>query len=223
MSSKALVAEFLGTFVLCFLGIGAACASDSGLVAVALAHGLAIATMGTAVGHISGGHFNPAVSFAMALTKRMKWGDMATYWMAQLLGGAVGAFSVSYLFASDRVVAANYGQTMVASTIDPTKAVILEAIGTAILVWAIFGTAVRKGAPNMGAWFIGLTITGVIFAVGPMTGAALNPARWFGPIAVTKDFKDAWVFIVGPCLGAAIAALSYQKFLCPEMDAEATG
>jgi aquaporin Z len=220
MSGRALAAEFLGTFVLCFLGIGAACAADSGILAVALAHGLAIATMGTAVGHISGGHFNPAVSFAMAITKRMKWGDMATYWMAQLLGGAAGAFSVGLLFPQAGVDKAQLGSTLVNTSIDPTKAVILEAIGTAILVWAIFGTAVRKGSPNMGAWFIGLTISAVIFAIGPLTGAALNPARWFGPVSVLHNFKDAWVYIVGPCLGAAIAALSYQKFLCPEMDVE---
>ncbi|MEQ1821918.1 MAG: aquaporin [Fimbriimonadaceae bacterium] len=220
MSGRALAAEFLGTFVLCFLGIGAACADGAGLVGVALAHGLAIATMGTAVGHISGGHFNPAVSFAMALTKRMKWGDMATYWMAQLLGGAAGAYSVFFLYPKDKVDAVSLGSTMVNPAIDPTKAIVFEAIGTAILVWAIFGTAVRKGSPNMGAWFIGLTISAVIFAVGPLTGAALNPARWFGPVAVTHDFKDAIVYIIGPCLGAAIAALSYQKFLCPEMDSE---
>lgn len=219
MSSRVLAAEFLGTFVLCFLGIGAACAAQAGLVGVALAHGLAIATMGTAFGHISGGHFNPAVSFAMALTKRMKWGDMTSYWMAQLIGGAAGTFAVYSLYPQANV-SNTLGHCALGSGVSPVQGVILEAIGTAILVWAIFGTAVRKGSPNMGAWFIGMTIAGIIFAVGPLTGAALNPARWFGPVTVNHDFKDAWVYIVGPCLGAAIAALSYQKFFCPEMDTE---
>lgn len=222
MKPRALVAEFIGTFVLCFAGIGAICAGSlpggGDLVAVALAHGLAIFVMGTAYGAISGGHFNPAVSFGLAIAKRIDWGTMAAYWVAQCLGGAAGAFAIKYAFPAGATATSGLGIPALNPEVNLTQGALLEMIGTFVLVTAVFGTAVSKKSPKLGALAIGLSITCMIVAFGPATGTGINPARWFGPALVTGNWVNALAFTAAPLIGGAFAAVLYQMFLAPDMD-----
>lgn len=203
--------------MLCFAGIGAICAGVD-LIGVAFAHGLAIVAMGTALGVVSGGHFNPAVSLALLMTKRIDPTTMFAYWFAQLGGAALGAFAIKATFTEPSVAAGGLGLPALATGIDVTKGAILEMIGTFVLVLTIFGTAVHKKAPKLGALAIGFAIIAMIFAFGPMTGTGINPARWFGPAVVLSDFKDALAYTLAPLIGAGSAALIYQNFLAPDID-----
>lgn len=218
MNSRALMAEFLGPFVLCFVGILAINnAGPNNLPVVALAHGLAILVMVGAFAATSGAHFNPAVSFGLWLAKKIDGRTMAAYMLVQFLGGLAGAFAVSYLMGSQAVA---IGTPAVGHSATVMQAVIAEAIGTFVLVTVIYGGAVDKKAPPGGPLFIGLTITAMIFAIGPISGCALNPARYFGPVMVGSWFgTDAWVWFVGPLVGGGLAGLFCSKFLFAESDA----
>ncbi len=229
MKLKALIAEFIGTFALLFAGVGAqmACMAAavggertgvSTLLVVALAHGIAIAVCGSALGHISGGHFNPAVSLAMVVAKKLDFLSMIGYWIAQFAGAVVAVILVRATTITDNFDSAMGALPQVSTTIEPMQGAMLEAIGTFFLVLVIFGTAVDKRGPKMGAWFIGLTITAMIFAFGPMTGTAINPARWFGPALQQMFFDNAWVYLVGPFGGAVLAAIIYTMVLAPKGD-----
>ena len=211
--SKKLVAEFMGTFTLIFIGAGSIMNGKVDLLGVAFAHGLAIAIMVAAVGGISGGHFNPAVTFGFFVTKRISVDKALRYWLAQLLGGAVAALLLKSFYGN---LAGSVGGAAVAQGVSPLKAMFAEAIGTFILMFVIFGAAVDKRGSFGSGFPIGLTISMVILVIGPMTGAALNPARWFGPALVTGTWTNSWVWILGPLLGAAVAALTYSSLLQPK-------
>jgi MIP family channel proteins len=211
--SKKLAAEFIGTFVLIFIGAGSIMTGKSDLLGVALAHGLAIAIMIAAVGAFSGGHFNPAVTFGFAITKRISVSDAIQYIAAQLVGAAVAAGVLKYFYGA---MAGSIGGAAVAQGITPTKAMVAEALGTFLLLFVIFGVAVDKRGQFAAGFPIGLTISMIILAIGPATGAALNPARWFGPALLTSTWSNAWVWIIGPMLGAALAALSYSAIFKPQ-------
>ena len=211
--SKKLVAEFIGTFTLIFIGAGSIMTGKADLLGVALAHGLAIAVMVAALGGISGGHFNPAVTLGFVATKRISISDALQYWVAQLLGAAVAAWTLKSVYGS---MAGSVGGAALAEGVTPTKALLAEAIGTFLLMVVIMGTAVDKRGSFAAGFPIGLTISAVIVVIGPLTGAALNPARWFGPAIATGTWGSAWVWIVGPALGALIAALGYQSLIKPK-------
>jgi MIP family channel proteins len=198
------VAEFIGAFTLVFAGIGAI-AVGGDLTAVALAHGLAIAVMASAVGHISGAHFNPAVTFGFLVTRRIVPALAAIYMAVQLAGALAAALLVKWLFPGNPL---KIGVPRV-QVISPTQAAVLEAILTFFLVWVIFATAAdsRGSFKSIAGLGIGLTITMDIFAGGPATGAAMNPARAFGPELVVGHWANAWVWYVGPLAGGALAAL----------------
>lgn len=211
---KKLFAEFLGTFTLIFLGAGAVVSGKADLSGVAFAHGLAIFVMVSAFAAISGAHFNPAVSTAMFATKRINFQDFLYYVIAQLIGASVASVALNYIYGNSN----GYGLTTVASGTSLGAAFIAEFLGTALLVFVIFGVAVDKRGPfkTISGLPIGLTITAVIFSVGPITGAALNPARWFGPALVSCNWSDASLYIFAPILGALFAALTYQTIAKPE-------
>ena len=205
------VAEFVGTFALIFIGMGSIAFVDSGgLVGVALAHGLTIAIMASAVGHISGGHFNPAVTFGFLVTRRIAPTLAAVYWLAQLAGAVLGALALRATFPGE--VNLDNGVPVLHSTIGVGSGLLLEAILTFFLVWVIFATAADPGGAfkSIAGLAIGLTITIDILAAGPLTGAAMNPARALGPELVQNIWDDFWVYIVGPAVGAAVAALAYD-------------
>ena len=211
--SKKLVAEFLGTFTLVFVGAGAIMTGKADLLGIALAHGLAIAIMIAAVGGISGGHFNPAVTFGFLLTKRISIEKAAQYWVSQLLGASFAAWILKSVYGS---MAGTVGGASLSQGVSPMKAMLAEGIGTFLLMLVIVGTAIDKRGSFAAGFPIGLTISSVVLAIGPMTGAALNPARWFGPALVTGSWSNAWVWLLGPLLGASVAALGYNWLLNPK-------
>ena len=212
--SKKLFAEFVGTFALVFLGAGAIVSGKADLLGVALAHGLAIAIAVSAFAGISGAHFNPAVSAVMLATKRINVQEFTYFVVAQLVGAAVASLAINYVFGHSN----GYGLPVIAAGTSVGQAVVAEAIGTALLLIAIFGVAVdaRGTFKSVAGLPIGLMITAVILSVGPITGAALNPARWFGPALISGDWNHAWVYIVAPTLGALASGFAYQLIAKPE-------
>jgi len=213
-TGKAAVAEFIGTFALIFFGAGTFIATQGGdLVAVALAHGLAIAIMVSMMAHLSGGVFNPAIQIGLWVTGKMPSARTAVYIVAQMAGAVVAAALLKY-FAPGSFFDApgiNGGTPAVAEGLAVGKAVLIEALTTFFLIWAVFATAVDERGPfaTLAGLTIGLTITIDIFATGSLTGAAMNPARWFGPALITGTWTNWWVWIVGPIAGGVIAAVAY--------------
>lgn len=208
--SRRAVAEFVGAFALSFVGIAAIEISHGDLVSVAFAHGLAIAVMVSAVGHISGGHFNPAITFAFWVTRRIETLGAVVYWVAQFGGAVVAALALRWLYPSGTLT---HGVPAVAtSVISPGEAMVLEAILTFFLVWVVFATAVdsRGTFSSIAGLAIGLTITMDIFAGGRLTGAAMNPSRAFGAQLVGNLWANGWVWYVGPLLGAVAAGVAYD-------------
>ena len=205
-----LLAEFLGVFFLCIFGIGAI-TNGVELTGVALAHAFAIFVAIAAFAHVSGAHFNPAVTAALAATRRIAPVDAVAYVVAQLLGGVAAALVANFAYGSFKGVPA-LGQGVSVST-----GLVVEAIATFILMITIMGVAVdSRGAFSIVAGLpIGLAIFGDIMWSGPQTGAAMNPARWFGPALINGDMSNALVWIVGPIVGALAAAFVYDLVIKP--------
>ena len=224
---RAAVAEFLGPFTLVMAGVGAVIATqnlgDGGnLVAVGLAHGLAIALMAGALGAISGGHFNPAVTVSMLATGNIKLTRAAVYIVAQLLGAIAGAGILTLIFPAlgdlgRNNIGVNLGVPALGPDVTPFGGVLLEAVMTFFLVLVIFGTAVDPRGPKaIAPLLIGLTIAMDIIFGGRITGAAMNPARAFGPEVVQQDFTNFWIYWIGPIVGGVVAAFLYTfLFLRP--------
>lgn len=217
MDGKAFVAEFIGTFTLVFIGIGAiAMATDgsAGLLAIALAHGLALAVMISATAAVSGGHLNPAVSFGLWLAGKLPISSLIGYVIAQVLG-ALAATTLILVALPEQVRAVSFGTPALADGVGIGSAIILEAVLTFFLVFTVYGTAVDRRAPKVGGLFIGLSVTMGILVAGPLTGGALNPARHLGPALVAggEFLGQAWLYWVGPLLGGALAALVYRGVL----------
>src|ERR1700687_4303191 len=204
-----LTAEFIGTFALIFFGAGSICADQYlhstggiGLLAIALAHGLAIAIMVSSLGHISGGHFNPAITIGFWVTRKLSTIDTLAFWVAQLAGAAAAAYLLR-LLPFDVWTAVQLGTPDLASGISRTNGMIFEGILTFFLVFVVFATAVDpRGAFNKVAGFaIGLTITMGALVGGPFAGAALNPARAFGPALAANHWTNHGVYWIGPLAG----------------------
>jgi aquaporin TIP len=211
------VAEFVGAFALVFIGAGSVM-TGGGLLAVAVAHGLILAIMVTALGHISGGHFNPAVTLGFLITRRITPLLGACYWVAQFAGGVAAALLLKWIYPDDITDAAKLGAPVLNDQISVGAGFVLEAILTFFLVWVVFATAADpRGAFTAIAGFaIGLTIAADILIGGPLTGAAMNPARALGPMLVQNQWADGWIWFIGPFLGGALAALSYEMlYLTP--------
>ena len=223
---KAAVVEFIGPFALVFAGVGAIIATQGGnLVAIALAHGLAIGLMVTAVGHVSGGHFNPAVTIGMLVTGKISAAWAGVYIIAQLLGATAAAAILALVYPDLGDVGRNNpGINTGVPGINPDAgllgAFVLEVVLTFFLVWVIFGTAVDWRTPKaITGLAIGLTITMDIFAGGAISGAVMNPARALGPAIVQGDFANVWLWIVAPIVGGALAALVYQHVILADVPA----
>ena len=206
-------AEFVGAFTLIFVGVGAIAATAGGdLVAIAFAHGLAIAVMVSAVGHISGGHFNPAVTLGFLLTGRLSTAHAILYWIAQLAGAVVAALAISWLLPNAVTDPVSLGIPALGDGVGAAQGAVIEGILTFFLVWVVFATAAdpRGTFASIAGLAIGLTITLDILMGGAFTGAAMNPARAFGPELVDGNWTNAWVWYVGPLIGGAVAAIAYQ-------------
>jgi aquaporin TIP len=202
------IAEFIGAFTLIFIGGGAGIVSGQDIVAVALANGLAIGIMVSNLGHISGGHFNPAITLGFLATRRITLPLAAVYWVSQFAGALVAAAILRGLFAHDLFL----GSVPHAAGFGAGKGLVVEIILTFFLVWAVFATAVdpRGAFKSIAGLAIGLTITIDVLMGGPLTGAAMNPARAFGPQLVGNFWGEGWIYYLGPVLGALIAALAYE-------------
>ena len=211
MQAKALVAEFIGTFTLIFIGAGAGQISGS-LVAVALAHGLVVMTFAFAYGSYSGSHINPAVTIGLLAGGQIKINEAIGYILVQLLGGIAGAGTLFYVLGSS---AGGMGATVPAAGVGVGQAFVLELFLTFLLVNAIYHAAVSGKAGNLAPIAIGLTLTACILAGGPLTGASLNPARTLGP-ALWSDAPNAisslWIYFVACPLGGVLAALVHKFF-----------
>lgn len=208
-----LFSEFLGTFTLIFLGAGAIVSGKADLLGIAFAHGLAIFVMVSALAGISGAHFNPAVSAAMWASKQICGKEFAFFILAQITGASLASMTLNFIYGSVN----GYGLPSIAAGTSLSAGALAEAIGTALLVLVIFGVVVDKRSKyaDYAGLPIGLTITAIIFSAGPITGAALNPARWFGPALVSGDWNNALLYIFAPIVGAMVAALTYQAVAKP--------
>lgn len=220
-AAPALIAEAIGTFLFFFVGAGAVVLGDylaaqggsgPGLLGVALAHGLALAVLASALGPVSGAHFNPAVTLAIWIMGKIEPMAAATYVVAQLIGAAAAGFALKVVFA-DSWQASNIGTPALGAGITPVLGIGIEVILTALLVLAVIGTAVDPRAPKIGGLAIGLAVAADILVGGPLTGAAMNPARWFGPAVAAGAYADWYVWWIGPLVGAALAALVYRYSL----------
>jgi MIP family channel proteins len=210
---KKAIVEFVGTFALIFAGAGSIIATGGqNLVAIALAHGLAIGLMVAAAGHISGGVYNPSLTVGLVITRKMGLNRGVYYIVAQLIGGLVAALVLKALFTPEAISAVNLGTPAVGPGIGTAAAVVAELIMTFFLMYSVFGVAIDlRGARAIAGLVIGLTITMDIFVGGGLSGAAMNPARWFGPAIVQGAFADWWIWWVGPIVGAALAALLWNE------------
>jgi MIP family channel proteins len=223
-------AEFVGTFALIFVGAGSILTIAKALapalttapavdvyggltlVGVALAHGLAIAVMASAVGHISGAHFNPAVTLGFFITRRIAPSLAVVYWSMQFAGATAAAALLRWFYPEATRRLTHLGAPGLSSGITVWQGVVIEMVLTFFLVWVIFASAADPGGSfkSIAGLAIGLTITMGVLMGGPLTGAALNPARAFGPELLSGHWSDAWVWYVGPFLGGALAALAYE-------------
>ncbi|MCW5875746.1 MAG: aquaporin [Anaerolineales bacterium] len=208
MKYKKLLAEFIGTFALVFIGAGTVAVGVGGLLGAAFAHGLVIVSIAYAYGSISGAYLNPAVTFAIALKGNLDWNRALGYVAAQLLGGAAAAALLFYILGG---AASGLGATLPAEGIGDLQAVVLEAVLTFFLVNVILFTTQGKQETPFAGLAIGLTLAALILMGGPLTGASLNPARSFGP-ALFTGFGQFWIYVLGPLLGAALAAGVYRAF-----------
>jgi len=201
------VAEFIGAFTLIFIGGGAGIVSGQDIVAVALANGLAIGIMVSNLGHISGGHFNPAITLGFLATRRITTPLAVAYWIAQFLGAILAAAILRGFFHKLIIGADPHAPTFGAG-----KGFLLELILTFFLVWAVWATAVdpRGAFKSIAGLAIGLTISIDVLMGGPLTGAAMNPARAFGPQLFSGNWGEGWIYYLGPALGALLAAFAYD-------------
>jgi MIP family channel proteins len=208
--ARSLLGEAVGTFALVFAGCGAIMVDAKtggalGQVGIALSFGLVIMVMIYAVGHISGAHFNPAVSFAFALTRHFPWPRMFAYWAAQL-SGAVAAAAILLGSLGDL---ANLGATLPSGS--DGQAFLWELILTFFLMFVITAVATdTRAVGEAAAIAIGGTVGLDAMFGGPITGASMNPARSLGPALVSGNLTSIWIYLLAPLVGAALGALAYQ-------------
>lgn len=227
---NAYLAEALGTFLFFFIGIGAGYAvvgfvdpgeGAASLVIVALAHGLALLVVVSAFGAISGGHFNPAVTFGLWIAGKIDPIKGTGYLVAQLVASVVAAALAFWVFSDRPGIESSMAVPALGDGIDVLRGIVVEAVATMVLLAAVLGTAVDGRGPKLGGVAIGLAVAAGILMAGTLTGGALNPARWFGPALVAMDFTNFIVWIAGPLLGAGIVAVVYRFMVLPEADAQA--
>jgi MIP family channel proteins len=233
-TTRVMLAELIGTFFLCFVGIAAILStqkpveSGAGIIGIALAHGLALSVAVNAFGGVSGAHFNPAVTIALLITRRITGVRAVQYILAQLAGGSLAAWACACFFPMEAVNSAKLGIPF--PSIPPAEDLAwvsvpillgVEFVLTFLLMTAIYGTAIdeRGQAVKIGGFGIGLTVTFDILAGGAVTGASMNPARSFGPTLVYKlmgggggerAFDYHWCYWAAPIAGAVVAALIYE-------------
>lgn len=220
------IAEFIATLLFIFLGAGTVVVTgglikegltSARLVAIALAHGLAIALLVASTAKISGGHINPAVTFAALITRKIDIQRAIMYVIAQLVGAVVGAGLLALIVPT--AAQGNLGAHGLGAGISAGGGLVAEIVLTFALVFVVFATAMDpKGLGHLAPLAIGFTIV-VDHLVGvPITGAGMNPARSFGPAVVAGAWENHWIYWVGPLIGAAIAGLVYESVFLRKQD-----
>lgn len=215
---RSYAAELIGTFALIFVGAGSICmdvitGGKVGLTGIALAHGLTIMVMAYTYGPVSGGHFNPAVTAAMLASRRIDPIKAVFYIASQLVGAALAGIFLERMLHNypDIASQAPFLGACDLANLGFKAGTLLEAVGTFFLVSTIFATAVDpRGSAATAPIAIGLTISLSVLAFGPLTGAALNPARAFGPAIATGHWSNWFVYWIGPLIGALAASLLYE-------------
>lgn len=222
--TRAALGELVGTAILVYAGTAVAVAAilqrstaggpyDS--LAIALAFGLALAALVGALGHVSGAHLNPAVTLALATTRKFPWAAVPGYVIAQLVGGILGALATWVTYgraARDKaLLAATYPQ----QDVGDLRALVVEALVTFVLVFVIMAVATDDRLPSaaIASVAVGFALAIGVFVAGPVTGGALNPARALGPMLVAGDLSSFWLYILGPVIGAIGAALVYDRVI----------
>ncbi|KAI4337693.1 hypothetical protein L6164_016077 [Bauhinia variegata] len=212
------VAELLGTYILIFVGCGAALVSKVQpltIVGVAIASGLALTVAIYSVGHVSGGHFNPAVTIALATVRKLPFKLVPPYVFCQLMGSILACLTLRVLY--NRQADIRVALTEHSSSTTELEAIVWEFIITFILMLTICGVATdQRGSKDLAGVAIGVTVLFNIIIAGPITGASMNPARSLGPAIVSGVYKDIWIFIIAPILGAIAASMVYSLLRVPE-------
>ena len=217
------VAELIGTFILVFTGCAVATAAilqrptagpafyDS--LAVALAFGLALVVIVAAIGHVSGAHVNPAVTLGLAATNKFPWQYVPIYLGAQIVGAVLGALATWIAYGSAAREAANLAATTPVEGVGDIQALVVEILVTFILMFVVISVATDERAPvGVAPLAVGFALACGVLIAGSVTGGSLNPARTLGPAIVAGQFDAVWVYIVGPVIGAVLAALAYHRF-----------
>ena len=215
MNTGKYVAEFIGTFALIFIGAGTLAITGNNLdghsyalenlLGVALAHGFVVIAFVYTYGHISGTHINPAVTLGLLVAGEIEFVIAIGYWIVQFAGGIAAALILKGLLP----VEGDLGVTILAENVSVTQGLLVEIILTFFLVTTIFNTAVSGKAGNFAGIAIGLTLIACILVGGPLTRASFNPARTLGPAIAAGNYADLWLYFVGPCVGAVLAAILY--------------
>ncbi len=213
---KKLLAEFLGTFVLVLFGCGAAILAGGyiGVAGIALAFGLAVMVMAYAVGPISGGHFNPAVSIGLAIAGRFEWKNVAKYCAAQVLGAVVAALILFFIVKTGGLMVGGFAANTTMGTFTIWSALLCEIVMTAVFLLVILGTTAKEAAAGFAGAAIGLALTTIHLVSIPVTNTSVNPARSISQAIFSAEplaLGQLWIFIVAPIAGAALGAVIWKQ------------
>ena len=210
------ISEFIATFALVLIGAGSVLSHNTGWhigpVGIALAHGLVLMSMIYAIGHISGGHINPAVSIAMWVSDKISFVKCLFYVISQLLGGILAGLLLKIMFSSASS-SLFLGVPSLGRGVGALTGIVVELILTFFLVFVVFGVSDERAPKGISGLAIGLVLTFGILVGGGLTGAAMNPARALGPAFASGFFLNHYVYWVGPVLGGVLAALVYSKLI----------
>lgn len=219
---SAYISECIGTFVLVLFGCGAAVISGD-FTAIALAFGLVIVAMAYSIGHISGCHINPAVSFAMALNKKLSWRDFAFYVLFQVIGGFLGAITLTLILNDNSALGANAvneNVILMGGFSAQMIGLLVEIILTFVFIFTILGVTDKIENKAVVGIVIGLTLTLVHILGIPLTGTSVNPARSLAPAILQGGvaLQQLWIFILGPLGGSILAVFAYSKLAKPKVN-----
>ena len=216
-------AELIGTYLLVLAGTSVAVSAildqpiaggTADSLAIALAFGLALVALVNALGHVSGAHFNPAVTVALAATGKFPWRYVPAYIAAQLVGAVLASLTVWLTYGDAARDSASLAATLPGDGVSTLTVLVIEAVVTFFLVLTIVSVATDPRVPKAAAGLtVGFTLAVCVLIAGPLSGGAVNPARALGPMIVSGDFDSAWAYVVGPLLGGVVAAFVYARFL----------
>lgn len=214
---KKYIAEFIGTFLLVFLGTGSVIVNvqtdgSLGLVGISFAWGLVVAALIYVFGPISGTHINPAVTISLAIGGLMPKKEVLGYLLTQIIGAIAASALLKILFPETETM----GGTMPSGSV--LQSFVLEFIMTFILLLTVLGITAKKETEHLTGLVVGLVIVAIILFAGPISGASINPARSIGPAVVAGNLNNLWLYIVAPILGATSAVLLWKYFGTPEND-----